>query len=112
MWIYDRQDPETETLTHLETGVQVRREDDIICRVTSTLVKVGGGVLTEHEGEHEKMLVNCDSTDHAEKSFFDILTSLLRKGDLVAPAQDIQYVEQAQAVIDGIAAMLNGDTTK
>ena len=25
MWIYDRQDSETETLTHLKTGVQVRR---------------------------------------------------------------------------------------
>ena len=85
MWIYYRQDPESETITHLETGVQVRRSDDKINRVTSTLVKVGGGVLTEHEDEHEKMLVNCDSTDHAKKRFSDILTSLLRKGDMVAP---------------------------
>ena len=90
MWIYDKQDPETETLTHLETGAQVRRSDDIINRVTSTLIKAGGGMLTGHEAEQRTVLVNCDSTDHAKERFFDIVTSLMRKGDLVTPAQDIQ----------------------
>lgn len=85
MWIYDKQAPETETLTHLETGVKVMRSATAIWRIKTMFRQVQGRWI-EDETNQKTMLVNYDSTDDAKKRFSDILTSLLGKGDLVAPA--------------------------
>ena len=84
MWIYDRQDSETETLTHLKTGVQVRRSASEICR-SKTMFRQVRGRWIEDDSNQTTVLVNCDSTDDAKKCFSDITIKLKQKGDLVIP---------------------------
>ena len=71
MWLYEKESEHIETITHLETGAQVRRSANQIWWRVSPL------------DQGENIIAHRENIDGASKLFADIVVELRNKRELI-----------------------------